>query len=246
MKGEIKLSIVEEYFNILIEQTKKVYLKQKNNICIIAKMMSECMLQGGVVQLFGTYQGMEFCNELNYRAGGIAYFHSYNIKDLLMKNVISSAEVYETGEAYNNINLVNEFERIYELDNRDMYCIISQAGNEPLAIEVAKRAKTNKQKVVAIINKTTYDSKGGTLLDYVDEYIDLGYDEPDYSVVISGTKCGQTNTTVANIIAQMLHAEIYSIFIDKKGEAPILLSMNIKGADEHNAKLTDPYGRRIR
>jgi uncharacterized phosphosugar-binding protein len=240
------LNVIEDYFDVLIKQIREVYQKQNNEICDIAKMMSECMFQGGVVQLFGTYQGMEFCNELNYRAGGIAYFHSYNIKDLLMRNIITNEEVYATGEAYNKIDLVDEFEKIYELDNRDMYCIISQTGNEPLAIEIAKRAKEKNQKVVAIINKKTYDKNNGELLNYVDEYIDLGYDDPDYSVNVDGIKCGQTNTTVANTIAQMLHAEIYRIFMEKKGEAPVLLSMNIKGADEHNAKLTDPYGRRIR
>ena len=71
-------------------------------------------------------------------------------------------------------------------------------------------------------------------------------DEPDLAIDIDGVKTGQLSSTVANVLAQMLTAEIYNYFVSKGKEAPILLSANIKGADVHNNSLTDPYGRRVR
>ena len=68
---------------------------------------------------------------------------------------------------------------------------------------------------------------------------------PDLAVDVDGVKAGQTGTTVTNIIAQMLTAELYKYFIEKHGSAPVLLSANIKGADVHNNGLTDPYGKRV-
>ena len=111
---------------------------------------------------------------------------------------------------------------------------------------MAKRAKANGQKVVGVVNKKSYDKVNGTLLDHCDAWLDMGADEPDTALEVNGVKVGQLSSTVANVIAQMLTAEIYKWFIDHGKQAPVLLSANIKGADVHNNALTDPYGRRIR
>ena len=63
---------------------------------------------------------------------------------------------------------------------------------------------------------------------------------------INGLKVGQLSSTVSNVTAQMLTAELYDWFKSQGKEAPVLLSANIKGADVHNNTLTDPYGRRVR
>ncbi|MBQ1508730.1 MAG: hypothetical protein IIZ47_04850, partial [Erysipelotrichaceae bacterium] len=115
-----------------------------------------------------------------------------------------------------------------------------------LIVEMAKRAKEKGQKVVGVVNKKSYDSHGGTLLNYCDLFLDMGADEPDEAIDLNGTKIGQLSSTVSNILAQMITAEIYAYFTAKGKEVPILLSANVKGADVHNNSLTDPYGRRVR
>ncbi|MBO7677887.1 MAG: hypothetical protein J6S49_10300 [Erysipelotrichaceae bacterium] len=127
-----------------------------------------------------------------------------------------------------------------------MYCLVSFYGNEPLVIELAKRAKAKGQKVVGVVNKKSYDKAGGTLLEYCNAYLDMCADEPDVALNIDGVKTGQLSSTVANVIAQMLTAEVYKYFTDNGKKAPVLLSANVKGADVHNNSFTDPYGRRIR
>ena len=71
-------------------------------------------------------------------------------------------------------------------------------------------------------------------------------DDPDVALDIEGVKTGQLSSTVTNVIAQMLTAEVYKYFVDHGKKAPVLLSANVKGADAHNNAFTDPYGRRIR
>ncbi len=127
-----------------------------------------------------------------------------------------------------------------------MYCLVSFYGNEPLIVELARRAKEKGQKVVAVVNRKSYDKYGGKLLDYADLYLDMDADEPDLALDIDGVKTGQLSSTVCNVIAQMITAEVYNSFVSKGKEAPVLLSANIKGADIHNNSLTDPYGRRVR
>ncbi len=239
------MDIKKQYFELIKKNIDFAYESQKDKLKKIAYMFGECMDNEGVVQLFGVKHGEEFVNELNYRAGGIAPFHALKLRDMMLKGLIDQKDI-ETGEIYNDLSVVDKFSEAFDLDDRDMYCVVSYYGREPLAIEIAKRAKKNNQKVVAVVNKKAYDACKGTLLDYCDEYLDMCCDHPDVAIELDGIKIGQLSSTVANVIAQMLTAEIYAYFKDNNKEAPVLLSANINGADVHNNSLTEPYGRRIR
>lgn len=239
------MDVKKQYFNLIKDRVNDAYDKQHEKLEKIATIFGECMENGGVVQLFGVRHGEEFVNELNYRAGGIAPFHGLKFTDMALRGFVKQEDV-ASGKIYEDLSVVDKFYEAYELDDRDVYCLVSFYGNEPLIIELAKKVKANNQKVVAVVNKKSYDLVKGSLLDYCDEYLDMDADEPDLAIDIDGVKTGQLSSTVANVLAQMLTAEIYNYFVSKGKEAPILLSANIKGADVHNNSLTDPYGRRVR
>ncbi len=239
------MDIKKAYFELIKDRVSDAYEKQKDQIKAVAEMFSSCMENMGVVQLFGVRHGEEFVNELNYRAGGIAPFHGLKLKELVLKELLKQDEI-DSGEVYGDLSVIDKFARIYDLDDRDMYCLVSFYGNEPLIVELARRAKEKGQKVVAVVNRKSYDKYGGKLLDYADLYLDMDADEPDLALDIDGVKTGQLSSTVCNVIAQMITAEVYNSFVSKGKEAPVLLSANIKGADIHNNSLTDPYGRRVR
>lgn len=239
------MDVMKQYFDLIKDRVEDAYEKQHDKFVKIAAMFGECMENEGVVQLFGVKHGEEFVNELNYRAGGIAPFHGLKFRDMMLKGFIDQKDI-DSGEIYNDTSVVEKFSQAFDLDNRDMYCVVSFYGNEPLVVELAKKAKENNQKVVGVVNKKSYDLYGGKLLDYCDEWIDMDADEPDIALDIDGLKVGQLSSTVTNVIAQMLTAELYNYYVSKGKEAPVLLSANIKGADVHNNSLTDPYGRRVR
>ena len=239
------MDIMKQYFDLIREKVDDAYAKENDRFSQIAAMFGECMENLGVVQLFGVRHGEEFVNELNYRAGGIAPFHGLKLKDLVLKEMIDQKDI-DSGAIYDDLSVADKFEQAYDLDDRDMYCLVSFYGNEPLIIELARRAKAKGQKVVGVVNKRSYDRYGGTLLDYCDAWLDMGADDPETALELDGLKIGQLSSTVSNVIAQMLTAEIYQYYVRSGKEAPVLLSANINGADVHNDSLTDPYGRRIR
>ncbi|MBR2827124.1 MAG: sugar isomerase domain-containing protein [Erysipelotrichaceae bacterium] len=240
------MDIKKVYLDKLKADIDRAYDTQLEKIQVIARMFGECMDNGGVVQLFGVRHGIEFVNELNYRAGGIAPFHKMNIGDLLIRHMCTKEEVYKTFEIYNRPEVYDQLTSMYVLDDRDLYVLVSERGNEPLVLRFAQEAKKRGQKIVAVVNKSYYDNCGGTLLDYADIWLDMQSECPDVAVDVDGVKVGQTGTTVTNIMAQMITGELYRYFIEKHGQAPVLLSANVKGADVHNNALTDPYGRRVR
>ena len=239
------MDIKKQYFDLVKKKVEEVYATQLASIENVARLFGECMENQGVVQLFGVRHGEEFVNELNYRAGGIAPFHGLKLKDLVLMEKVDQKDI-DSDVIYNDVTVADRFAQAYDLDDRDLYCLVSFYGNEPLVLELARRAKEKGQKVVGVVNKKSYDACGGKLLDYCDMYLDMGADEPDNAIDLDGVKIGQLSSTVSNVTAQMLTAELYRYFTEKGKEAPVLLSANVKGADVHNNSLTDPYGRRVR
>ncbi len=239
------MDIKKMYFDMVKSGITTAYHAQKEKIVQIAEMFGQCMENGGVVQLFGVRHGEEFVNELNYRAGGIAPFHALRFRNLVLKEMLDQKEI-DSGAAYEDIGIIEKFNQIFKLDDRDMYCLVSNNGTEKLVIELAKRAKEKGQKVVGVVNLKSYEKAGGTLLDYCDIYLDMMADDPDVAIDLDGLKIGQVGNTVSNVLAQMLTAEIYNYYVSHGKEAPVLLSANVKGADVHNNSLTDPYEGRIR
>lgn len=236
------MDIIKNYFELVKNTIHDSFNKQKDKIEMTAQLFGECMENNGVVQLFGVNHGEEFVNELNYRAGGIAPFHALKFRDLLMRKIVSQEEI-DSGEVYQNLSLIEQFNSIYQMDDRDMWCLVSFYGNEPLVEEIARLAKEKNQKVVAVVNKASYCGK---LLDYADLWLDMNGGEPDVAMDLDGIKIGQLSSTATNVMAQMITAELYKYFVSQGKQTPVLLSANVKGADIHNNSLTDPYERRVR
>ncbi len=245
------MDIKKQYFELVKDHIREAYDSQSDKMAEISKMFGDCMRNKGVVQLFGTNHGQEFVNELNFRAGGLAPYHGINVMDLVL-NDMAKRDVIDSGEVYNDLTYLPKLLSLYKLDDRDMWVLISARGNEPIVVELALKAKEKGQKVVAVVNKKSYDGaetlheSGKKLLDVCDAWLDMTADEPDLAVVVNGKPVGQISSTVANVIAQMLTADCYNDFVSNGLEAPVLLSANLKGADVHNNALTDVYEGRVR
>ncbi len=239
------MDIIRQYFGLIENKVEEAFEKQRPALERIAEIFGECMDSQGVVQLFGVRHGEEFVNELNYRAGGLAPFHALRLKELMLNGLIAQEDI-DSGAVYEDRETADLFAKIYDLDDRDMYCLVSFYGNEPLILELAKRAKEKGQKVVGVVNRKSYDACHSTLLDYCDAWLDMSAEEEDIALRLDKTEIGQISSTVSNCLAQMLTAQLYSYFNKQGRQAPVLLSANVKGADVHNNSLTDPYGRRIR
>ena len=245
------MDVKKEYFDLLKGQIQDAYLEQSEKMKKVANVICDTMENGGVVQLFGSRHANEFVNELNYRAGGLAPYHGMNVSILDLNGLVDH-EVIATNKIYDDTSYLDLLLSQYKLDDRDMIIVVSQYGNEPLVVELAKRYHDKGQKVVAVVNMASYEvskpehESGKKLLDFADMYLDMGSSEPDTALEVAGYRVGQTSSTVANVIAQMLTGEVYNCFKERGKEAPVLLSANLKGADAHNNALTDVYEGRVR
>lgn len=237
---------LEEMFQIFKERIPETGKQVQKDVLRIVTLFAECVQAGGVIQLFGVRHGEEFVNELNFRAGGLAPFHGMRVMDLALNGYIEKEEV-ESGKIFMRTDILPDLLNLYKLDDRDLYCIVSAKGNEPLTLALAQYAKANGHTLVAVVNgKTTIKEKGQTIADLADCTLDMMASQPDVALWINNLPIGQLGSTLANISAQMITAEMYAWYIQKGLKAPVLLSANIEGADKHNAALTDQYNGRVR
>lgn len=237
--------VKRQFVDLVLQKIDENYEMQHEKITKVAHLFGDCMMNGGVVQLFGHKLNEEFVNELNFRAGGITPFHAIKAKDAALRGLLDKS--LAQGEFLNHPEVIDTVLSPYILDDRDMYCLISMNGNEPFVLELAKKVKANGQKLVVVTNMATYRKSGGTLVEYADEYLDFGAEEPDLAVEINGAKYGQWGTTIGSVIAQQITAELYNYFMEKEGHAPVLLSANLHGSDKHNNDSVLKYGgKRIR
>lgn len=245
-----KVDIKKLYLDILKEQIENVYDDQSDKIKEAAEMICDTMTNGGVVQLFGFNHANEFVNELNFRAGGMAPYHGMSVSILDLEGEAPHA-IISDGSIANDPSYIDKMLAHYKLDDRDMLIVVSKDASERFTLELAKRYKANGQKVIAVVNKKSYDVKaigdqGEKLLDIADMYLDMGSTRSDITIKVDDLRVAQTSSTVANVLAQMLTAEVYNCFKERGLEAPVLLSANLKGADLHNNALTDVYMGRVR
>ena len=236
------MDIKRKYFDLIKQRISDVYDHNAQKMKNVAKLFGECMENQGVVQLVGFKHSEEFVNELYYRAGGIAPYHALKLRDLVLNDKYNQEKI-DSGEVYSDLSVIDTFFNNYQMDDRDMFCLVSFYGDEPILEEIAKRAKAKGQKIVVVLNSK---SNRGNLLNYADEWLDMCSDEPDIAQFIDDIPVGQLSSTSTNVMAQMLTAEVYNYYVSQGKEAPVLLSANVKGADIHNNSLTDPYERRVR
>lgn len=238
------MDIKRKIFDEIIFRYNTMYAFEKIAIEKTAQLIKECILDGGVIQVCGVGHAEEFVNELNYRAGGIAPVHALCVDELFIRNIITEEEKENFFDYNKNVDY---FESFYEINDKDMYILVSLSAKEPVLLELAKRAKSRGQKVIVVCNKTNLELKKieETILDYNDLMLDICASEDDSLIYLGDTQIGQSWTTIGNVMAQMITAEVYRLYNESGKKCPILLSANLKGADIHNNSLTDPYGRRV-
>ena len=126
---------------------------------------------------------------------------------------------------------------MYNIDDHDMFILISNPANNGVIVEFAKKIKEKGRKLIVVTSKAEAEasvsrhSSGKKLTDYADLILDNCAPSPGYGVTLeNGQKINQVSTVTGNVIAQMLCAETYRYLTGLGHDCPVLLSANVKGA----------------
>ena len=195
-----------DFFDCIINACD-IDTRNRKEIKDIANIFVETIKNGGVIQMLGIGKLEEFAQELYYRAGGLVPFHKMSLND------------------FRNID---DIEKIYKMDDKDAYLLISEKGDETIINDLIKKAKSKKQKLILALRDVNSE-----IVKYVDAVLTLN--DIDNPIKI----------TADNVLAQMLSFETYDALKKNGVNPPIFMSNNNPDANKHNKEVLLPYGERV-
>jgi uncharacterized phosphosugar-binding protein len=208
-----------EYFNVINKLLKHMEDSQGDSIIKAGRMVGEVLADGKAVYTFGSGHSQLLAREITGRAGGL--FPVFHLPDPIWGMV-------EQLEGYGQVLL-----KRYPMKPGEVLFVISNSGRNPEPIEFAMGAKEIGLKVIAVTSlehskgTTSRHSSGKKLYEIADIVLDNGVPKGDASMSFEGlpVKAGPSSTILGAAIMN----------------APVYLSFNVDGSEEHNRKLAEAY-----
>ncbi len=203
------------------------------------------ILLGRQLFVFGASHAGIITEELFYRAGGLALFNPVLEPAIMLdtKPVTKTSQM-EKLEGYGEIIFDN-----LPFRKGDLILIHSVSGRNPVAIEMAYKAKEAGGCVIALTNLAYSKSVssrhtcGKKLYELADIVLDNHGDIGDACIAIEGMaqKVAPTSTVIGAAIVNTIVSEVAATLAASGIVPPIFHSANIDGGMAHNEKLFEKY-----
>lgn len=212
---------------------------QSKNITSAAELVSDSIMNGGILQSFGSGHSYAGAIEISGRAGGL--IPTKIIKDL-------AEGMYERIEGVGTTLM-----RKVDLNPKDILVLISNSGRNPMAIEIADIAKKKGNKIIVVTSLesskqlSSRHSSGKKLYEFADVILDNQSPFGDAAISVSDldTRICATSSLSMIIMLQQMMYESVNLMLKNGYEPPVYKSANIDGGREYNDKLELKYADRI-
>ncbi len=240
-----------EFFAVARDAVAQVERTQLGAIQRAAAVLAGRMRSGGVIQVFGTGHSRAFAMEMAGRAGGLVPVHAMYLGDLVLSGRHPVDEV--KGPSFERRpEIARELFGLYDIRPQDAFVVVSSSGRNGSTVEMALIAAEKKLPVVVVTSMahtsavTSRHPSGKRLFELADVVIDNCAPFGDAVLDMGqGSKVCAVSSITGAVIAQALTAEIVACYQQHGEQPPVLVSANVDGADEHNARVRAQYGSRI-
>jgi uncharacterized phosphosugar-binding protein len=223
------------YLKKAIEAIERIQETQAENIKDAATMVGAAIADNKHVYTFGSGHSQLLAREVTERAGGLVPI--YHLPDPIWGMV-------ERLEGYGEFLL-----KQYPIRADEVIFVISNSGRNPEPIEIAMGAKGIGLKVIAVTSldhSRSVDSRhssGKKLYELADVVLDTGTPRGDAVMSFEGwsTKAGALSTVLGAAILNAVVVEAIQYLLERSIVPPVLISFNLDGSEEHNAKLFERY-----
>lgn len=229
----------EKYFHAVRELLKDLEATQKENITRASELIADSIMNGGILQTFGSGHSYSAALEIAGRAGG-----------LIPAKVIEekSMGLYETVEGVGTQLMENAY-----ADKNDCFVIISYSGRNPMAIEIAQFAKSRGCKIIAVTcydvsrSLTSRHSSGRLLYEFADVILDCRGVAGDAAIDVEGVpvKIGALSSVADAVLLNSAVLESVELMVSRGFVPPVYVSKNLDGGHEYNQKLKAKYADRL-
>jgi len=223
-----------KYFQV-IKDLIPLLEREEEHMKQAGHLMAQSIMNGGIVQAFGSGHSYAASIEIAGRAGGL---------------LPAKAVMEETFGRYETIEGVGtKFIESWDLRENDCVVLISNSGRNPFIIEMASFVKSKNVPLIAVTalevskNSTSRHSSGKRLFELADVVLDNHSIPGDAAVEIEGlyTKVGGTSSIAADLLLNQTVVFAIEEMLANNFEPPVLMSANIDGGPEFNDKLKEKY-----
>jgi uncharacterized phosphosugar-binding protein len=226
-----------EYLDLAYTLLQKMKTTQGEAIREAAALVGDTILAGGLVYTFGSGHSQLLSQEVHARAGGL--YPVMQIVDPLW------------GRAERLEGLGEIFLKGLPLKAGETIFVISNSGRNPEPIEVAMLARQMGLHVIVVTSLThsksvsSRHSSGKKLYELGEVVLDTGAPAGDACLSFEGldVKAGAVSTVLGAALLNAVMVEAIQYILDKGGRPPVLMSANLDGNEEFNARVMASYER---
>jgi uncharacterized phosphosugar-binding protein len=238
---------LEEYFGKIKQLLERIETTQKEPMEKAARMGAEVIARGGVIHFFGCGHSHILCEEVFYRAGGLAPVNPLFAPEVMLHHGAVKHTKMERMEGLAEAILEN-----YDTRQGELIFVISTSGRNAVPVEMAIKAR-EKGLIVAAVTSLAYSSKtrsrhssGKHLYEVADIVIDNCVDFGDALLDYGDLKAVPGSTVAGAAVLNGIIARIIELLTEEGIDPPVFISGNIDGADERNIKTLKRYKNRIK
>jgi uncharacterized phosphosugar-binding protein len=236
----------ERYFDQLSELMATLR-DQGPSIEAAAKMMAECIAAGGIVHVFGSGHSHMMAEEVFHRAGGLFAFNAMLDINLTSFGTLKAGLVERT-EGYARVIMVS-----FDVRPGEVVVVVSNSGINAVPIELAIEARNIGAKVIAVTSSGNYaaaasrHSSGKKLAEVADLTVDSQVPVGDAILSLAGLAApvAASSTVLGAALMNAMVAQTAEALLAMGQQPPVIVSMNVPGGDEQNARLTEQYRPRL-
>ncbi len=239
----------EELFVVLDE----LYASQADNIKATAEVCAQAIIQGGVIQVFGSGHSIGFGLEMWGRAGSLVPVHNINMSDFVIKGQVTYDDFRNPDDIFERRpGIADKLYGLYNIAPQDAFIIISNSGINGVVIDMAIYVKQLGHPLIVVTSwqhTSVEDSRhpsGKKLYELADIVIDNCGPRGDALIETGGLEkiCSISSITGA-FIAQTIASETCECLIKQNFDLPILWPETRLGSKSHNTDLEEKYKGRV-
>lgn len=241
----------KQFFNDLLHLQNQILETQFSQIQAAAERITQSLMSGGVVHLFGIGHSFTPSKEAFFRKGGLVPVNPIYDANLLGPfGGVSKIIALESLEDYGRMIFEGQ-----DVRPGEVFVQFSITGASPLTVQISLEAKRRGLYTIAVTNVAysqalpAKHSSGKHLYEVVDLVIDNCGKVGDATVDVpgwnGGIRAGATATMTAMMIWNMTFLQVIENYIQAGKEPPVIIPTTFEGAAEWNQVLFDRYRGRL-
>jgi uncharacterized phosphosugar-binding protein len=239
-------AVAKEYFAAVRRILDQAEQTQQEALFQAAQVTAVCLMNGGMLHVFGTGHSHILAEEIFFRAGGLVQIDAVLDPGLMLHLSALGSTALERLPGYAEIVLQR-----YDLRAGDILLVVSNSGRNSVPIEAAAYAKKQALTVIAMTSAGAYQGlasrhpSGKRLADLADVVIDTCVPEGDAALSLPGLpeRIGPTSTIIGTALIQAYICETVQQMLAQGCKPKVLVSANVDGGQDHQALFAEFSGR---